>query len=92
MNQKASLLLTSKEHQKIDMKVFKNYLRVFLKNKSESSKGVFMVGDLDINSFYYESSKLETNYSIWFFKVNSCILYRGQQEQGEQQQLQLTTS
>ena len=39
-----------------------------------------MVGDLDIDSFDYESSKLETNYSIWFFKVNSSILYRGQQE------------
>ena len=40
-----------------DIKVFKNYCRDFLKNKSASSKTVFMVGDLNINSFDYDNNE-----------------------------------
>ena len=39
-----------------DRKVFKNYCKVFLKRKSASSKTVFMVGDLNINSFDYNNN------------------------------------
>ena len=38
--------------------MFKNYCKDFLKKKSASSKTVFMVGDLNINSFDYDNSTL----------------------------------
>ena len=41
-----------------DIKVFKNYCKDFLKKKSASSKKVFMVGDLNINSFDYDNNEL----------------------------------
>ena len=41
-----------------DIKVFKNYCKDFLKKKSGSSKTVFMVGDLNINSFDYGNNAL----------------------------------
>ena len=41
-----------------DTKLFKNYCKDFLKKKSASSKTVFMVGDLNINSFDYGNNAL----------------------------------
>ena len=40
------------------MKVFKNYCKDFLKEKSASSTKIFMVGDLNINSFDYDNNEL----------------------------------
>ena len=40
------------------MQVFKNYCKDFLKKKIASSKTVFMVGDLNINSFDYDNNAL----------------------------------
>ena len=42
--------------------MFKNYCKDFLKNKSGSSKTVFMVGDLNINSFNYDNNALVKNF------------------------------
>ena len=55
-----------------DIKVFKNYCKDFLKRKSGSSKTVFMVGDLNINSFDYDNSALgkcffQSDFSKWIF-------------------------
>ena len=41
-------------------KLFKNYFKYFLKKKSASSKTVFMVGDLNINSSHYDNNALVT--------------------------------
>ena len=38
--------------------MFKNYCKGFLKKKSGSSKTVFMVGDLNLNSFDYDNNAL----------------------------------
>ena len=40
------------------MQVFKSYCKDFLKKKIASSKTVFMVGDLNINSFDYDNNAL----------------------------------
>ena len=56
-----------------DIKLFKNYCKDFLKKKSGCSKIVFMVEDLNINSFDYDSNILVKT----FFKKLFCLLYRG---------------
>ena len=43
---------------KVDIKVFKNYCKDFLKKENASSKIFFMVGDLNINSFNYDNNEL----------------------------------
>ena len=49
-------------------KGFKNYCKVFLKRKSASSKTVFMVGDLNINSFDYDNNILVKNFFNLIFQ------------------------
>ena len=44
------------------IKAFKNYCKDLLKKKSASSKTVFMVGDLNINSFDYDNNALVKNF------------------------------
>ena len=51
-----------------DIKVFKNYCKDFLKKKSGSSKTVFMVGDLNINSFDYDNNALVKNFFNLIFQ------------------------
>ena len=51
-----------------DVKVFKNYCKDFLKKKSTSSKTVFMVGNLNINSFDFDNNDLVKDFYL---------LYRG---------------
>ena len=47
--------------------MFKNYCKDFIKKKSGSSKTVFMVGDLNINSFDYDNSALvKKNFNLIF--------------------------
>ena len=48
--------------------MFKNYCKDFLKKKSGSSKTVFMVGDLNINSFDYDNNVLVKNFSNLIFQ------------------------
>ena len=50
-----------------DIKVFKNYWKDFLKKKGASSKTVFMVGDININSFDYDHNekKFQSDFSKW---------------------------
>ena len=47
--------------------MFKNYCKDFLRKKSASSKTVFMVGDLNINSFDYDNNALVKNFFNLFF-------------------------
>ena len=51
-----------------DIKVFKNYCKDFLKKKSISNKTVFMVGDLNINSFDYDNSALVEHFFNLIFQ------------------------
>ena len=51
-----------------DIKVFKNYCKDFLEKKSTSSKTVFMVGNLNINSFDFDNNDLVKDFYL---------LYRG---------------
>ena len=51
-----------------DTKLFKNYCKDFLKKKSASSKTVFMVGDLNINSFDYDNNALVKNFFNLIFQ------------------------
>ena len=44
------------------IEAFKNYCKDLLKKKSASSKTVFMVGDLNINSFNYDNNALVKNF------------------------------
>ena len=44
------------------IEAFKNYCKDLLKKKSASSKTVFMVGDLNINSFDYDNNALVKNF------------------------------
>ena len=48
--------------------MFKNYCKDFLKKKSGSSKTVFMVGDLNINSFDYDNNALVKNFFNLIFQ------------------------
>ena len=50
------------------IKVFKNYCKDFLKKKRGSSKIVFMVGDLNINSFDYDNNALVKNFFNLIFQ------------------------
>ena len=55
-----------------DIKVFENYCKDFLKKKSTSSKTVFMVGNLNINSFDFDNNELvkknfQSDFSKWIF-------------------------
>ena len=60
-----------------DIKVFKNYCKDFLKKKSGSSKTVFMVGDLNINSFYYDNSTLVKKIFNLIFQRGFLTLIQG---------------
>ena len=73
-----------------DKKVFENHCKDFLTKKSASSKTVFMVEDLNINSFDYDNNELVKNFFNLIFESGFLPLYRGQPEKQEQHQLQLT--
>ena len=60
--------MASTDRKKGDIKVFKNYCKDFLKKKSGSSKTVFMVGDLNINSFDYDNNALVKNFFNLIFQ------------------------
>ena len=51
-------MLASTDHQKEIYKYLKTIAKSFLKKKSASSKTVFMVGDLNINSFDSDNNAL----------------------------------
>ena len=57
-NKSRNFVVTGVYRPRGDIKVFKNYCKDFLKMKSGSSKTVFMVGYLDINSFDYDNNAL----------------------------------
>ena len=51
-----------------DKKVFENHWKDFLTKKSASSKTVFMVEDLNINSFDYDNNELVKNFFNLIFE------------------------
>ena len=70
------LLLSSTDPQKDILSQFKNYRKYFLKKERTSSKCFYSKR----SSFIYGNDKLVKKISIWFFKVDFCLLYRGLQE------------
>ena len=57
--------------------MFKNYGKDFLKKKSGSSETVFMVGDLNINSFYYDNNALVKKIFNLIFQRGFVTLIQG---------------